>query len=167
MQRGEENRPGGRRRSCNAVEGFAGQSISVAICSSSFPLFSVCLLSFNLCNLRPSLYWLSALSSPLFCRFYLQKIEQPEGSPCFFSCFSSLFSSFSSTTCLPDLTITQEMKGRNSLCSLHFLSLLLPASLAFFSGLSFLLFFLLPLARSLEGAYIQSNISLFRKDSMH
>ena len=48
MQRGEENRPGGRRRSCNVVEGFAGQSISVAICSSSFPLFSIHLLSFSL-----------------------------------------------------------------------------------------------------------------------
>jgi hypothetical protein len=52
-------------------------------------------------------------------------MEQPEGSPCFFSCFSS-------TTCLPDLTVTQEMKGRNSLYSMLFLSLLLPASFGFF-----------------------------------
>jgi hypothetical protein len=58
----------------------------------------------------------------LFCRFYLQKIEQrPKGSPCFFLVSLLLFFHlfFSSTVYLPDLTVTLA-KERNFLCSLCF-----------------------------------------------
>jgi len=56
MQRGEENRHGGRRRSCNVVEGSLASQLVLPSVPALSPLFSARLLSFNLCNLRPSLF---------------------------------------------------------------------------------------------------------------
>ena len=88
----------GRRRSCNAVEILlASRSMFLSVPALS-PLFSVRILSFNLCNLRPFLStdYLHFLL-PCFADFICRKGSNLEGSPYFFSCFSSLFSSLFSS----------------------------------------------------------------------
>ena len=191
MQKGEENIPGGRRRSCNAIEGYwrdyqccrlfqlflpYSLFVSWVLTSAIFvplsllvictfwrqtkelqrcwrqlarlsvlssvptlsPLFSIRLLSFNFCNLRPSLSigYLHFLL-PYSADFILQKREQPgKQSLLLFLFFFSFF-------------------------RLGFLSFLC-SFLALFSCS----FFAAPI-RSLEGLIYILNMSLFRKDSMH
>jgi len=75
-----------------------------------------------------SFFWFSTPSSPLFCRFYLQKgwskdrKSVPASSLFLLSFFSYfLFSSFSSIACLPDLTATQGWRKKLPLFYAFFL----------------------------------------------
>ena len=87
--------------------------------------------------------------------------------------FSSLFPSFSvllSFSFCSLFTVTDRISG--SLCFyLHvfgcFSALFSLFFLFFFCSLFAILSSFLPLSQVIKGAYIQSNISLFRKDSMH
>jgi len=117
MQKGEENRPGGRRRSSNAVEGLLARRSVWSSVPALSPLFFVRLLSFNICNLRQSLSneFLHFLRP--CCRSYMPKKMKPRptGSPCWFMVsllFSLFFSSFSSTVNLPNLTVTLSSSRR-------------------------------------------------------
>jgi len=108
-----------------------GCLVFVRLFQTFFLLFFICVyfllfpssVSSSLSRLVP------ALSSPLFWRFYLLKqMEQRLKvsscsylvSPLFFSSF--IFSSFSSTACLPDLIATQGWRKKLPLFSVFFLS---------------------------------------------
>ena len=155
--RGEENRPGDEEAAATLKAWWL-----LGLCSSVSNLFllfciCVCFLLF-LSSASSSLSLLvPALSSPMFCRFYLQKKWSKDRksvpvSSLFLLSFFHLFCSLLSLL-LPAFLISQQHKdeGRNSLCSLHFFS---PNCLPLLYFLSFFLSFFSALLPSAEEAYI-------------
>jgi len=105
-----------------------------------------------------SLYWFLHFLLPCSADFICRKIEQrPKVNPCFFFVsplfFSSvLFSSFSSTACLPNLTATQGWRKETPSVLCVFFSLLTAYLSCVFSYLSFFCFSP-PLSPSRRGLY--------------
>ena len=92
MQKGEENRPEGKWRSCNVVEGcwLDDQCCRMFQLFLPYSLFVSWILT-SAIFVPLSLLVIYTFFSPVLQILFCRKGSNPESSPCFFSCFSSPF----------------------------------------------------------------------------
>ena len=159
MQEVKRNRPGDEEATTTLKAWWL-----LGLCSSVSNLFllfciCVCFLPFlSSASSSLSLYWFLHFLLPCSADFICKKIEQiPKVSPCFFLVspllfLPFLFSSFSSTACLPDLTATQGWRKETPSVLCVFFSLLTAYLSCVFSYLSFFCFSP-PLSPSRRGLY--------------